>query len=69
MRKPKVYPTTDLVFLECGCCGEFHPRGLPGSVDCRDDAHRFSFEDLDAHYGAAGWEEINLEDQSDEAHE
>jgi hypothetical protein len=35
-----------LRFFECGGCGHWHPFGWTG--DCRDDAHRFSSNDLDA---------------------
>jgi hypothetical protein len=30
------------IFLECGCCGQFHEESFTG--DCRDDAHRYSDE-------------------------
>ncbi len=58
----KVWPK-EAVFIECGQCGHWHARELPGSVDCRDDAHRFPLDDLDHHYGSAGWEEIMLDEQ------
>lgn len=54
---------TNPVFVECGCCGHYHSRDLPGWVDCRDDAHRFTADQLDARYGADGWEEITVEEQ------
>lgn len=52
-------------FFECGCCGGLHWEGLPGAVDCRDDAHRFTFDELDSFYGPIGWEEVTVEDQMD----
>lgn len=51
------------IYAECGCCGHWHSRDLPGYVDCRDDRHRFTSDQLDAKYGATGWEEITIEDQ------
>lgn len=57
------YRKSPPVFYECGCCGEYHHRDLPGTVDCRDNAHRFTVDALDAHYGPAKWEEITLEEQ------
>ena len=67
MAKPKIYPAASPrpTFIECGCCGQMHDRNLPGSIDCRDDAHRFTLDDLDAHYGAANYDEITIEDQMD----
>ena len=32
-------------FIECGCCGHFHPIEFQG--DCRDDSNRFNFMDLE----------------------
>lgn len=63
MLKQKDFPNDAPVFFECGQCGGFHHRNLPGSIDCRDNAHRFTFDELDTLYGPTGWEEINLEDQ------
>ena len=40
-----------IVFYECGGCGHFHPAAFSG--DCRDDANRYSTEDL-----PEGWEEV-----------
>lgn len=50
------------LFVECGCCGHFHSRETPGSIDCRNDAFRFSAEELDAHYGENGWKCLTVED-------
>lgn len=58
-RRPAFYESMkNPVFCECGCCGSYHWRGLPG-----DNAHRFTADQLDALYGVANWEEITLEDQ------
>lgn len=32
------------VYVECGCCGRYHPQEWYG--DCRDDAHRFSLDEI-----------------------
>jgi len=68
MSKAKVFPSRQVfpglpTFFECGQCGHWHSTGLAWNVDCRDDAHRFTLEDLDEHYGVAGWNEVTLEDQ------
>lgn len=64
MNKTKRFPDTiSPVFVECGQCGHWHSRDLPGPVDCRDDSHRFTSDELDEHYGPAKWEEITLEEQ------
>jgi len=47
------------VFLECGCCGCYHPLRWHG--DCRDDNNRFGAIELDDKYGEDGWEEIPYE--------
>ena len=55
------------VFVECGSCGCWHPRD--GAMDCRDDAQRFTPDELDEHYGAGRWEEITLDEQeADDGH-
>lgn len=45
-------------FYFCGICGEWHPAGSDG--DCRDDANRFTYDQLDAKYGVGGWAEVNM---------
>ena len=63
-RHPDEYKTIEpKTFYECDCCGGFHWTGLPGSIDCRDNAHRFNCDELDALYGATNWNEISLEEQ------
>ena len=63
MRHPVEYLTIQpRVFVECGQCGGFHHRDLPGQIDCRDDAHRFIWDELDDLYDFE-WEEITLEEQ------
>lgn len=44
--KPKYYA--------CEICGHNHPWDWNG--DCRDDANRFTDEQLDAKYGPSGYE-------------
>jgi hypothetical protein len=39
-------------YYECGCCGGLHAVELPGSVDCRSDADRFTYDELDEAHGA-----------------
>ncbi len=46
-------------FSECGCCGHFHPIGFTG--DCRDDANRFTAEQLTARYGEDGWDYLDID--------
>lgn len=45
-------------FYQCGCCDQFHPWNFTG--DCRDDANRFSAEDL-----PEGWQEVSQADADD----
>lgn len=55
-------PAHSRVFHECGQCGSLHHRDLPGNIDCRDDAHRFTFDELDERYGRDNWTYWSLED-------
>jgi hypothetical protein len=49
-------------YIECGCCGHFHPKGFYG--DCRNDAYRFTSDQLDEkHGGREGWDYLSEEDQ------
>jgi hypothetical protein len=65
MEKSKVWPEFP-VFFDCGQCGHWHARDLPGFVDCRADEHRFSTSELDDHYGVErAWQVIDLEEQED----
>jgi hypothetical protein len=41
------------VYYECGICGSFHPWNWDG--DCRDDANRFSIEQLNKKHGVTSW--------------
>jgi hypothetical protein len=61
MTKPKIWPRW-AVFFECGVCGHYHAHGLPWWVDCRDDAQRFTCDELDSHYGANRWREESLDE-------
>lgn len=49
-------------FFECGQCGHFHAVDLPGWVDCRDDLHRFTADQLDERFGSDGWQEVDYPD-------
>lgn len=42
------------VYIECGSCGHYHPVEFFG--DCRDDANRFTQDQLDAKH-PKGWKE------------
>jgi hypothetical protein len=44
-----------VLVVECGCCSEYHLADYFG--DCRDDAHRFTSDQLDHQYGLDGWYE------------
>lgn len=54
---------------ECGCCGHFHlvpHKGLFSEDyrdDCRYDANRYDFDELDKLFGQDGWVEISVEEQ------
>ncbi len=39
------------LFVECGCCGGYHAPDYTG--DCRDDAHRYTPEQMEAWHGTA----------------
>lgn len=43
-------------FYDCGICGHWHPANWDG--DCRDDANRYTSDDLDTRYGSDGWQEV-----------
>lgn len=47
-------------FYYCGGCGHWHPPEFMG--DCRDDANRFTTEELEKRYGFDGFEPVNPED-------
>ncbi len=47
--------TSPPVFVDCGSCGHYHRTEYAG--DCRDDAERFTADDLDERYGENGWAE------------
>lgn len=61
------YPPT--IYYECEICGHNHPWEWNG--DCRDDAYRFTDEQLDKMHGLNGyeirtWEERLVEDAEDD---
>jgi hypothetical protein len=60
--KPKIWPRYAR-FFECGVCGSLHAAGTPWWVDCRDDSRRFTIEELDSHYGADQWREVEVEEE------
>jgi hypothetical protein len=49
------------IFEECGGCGHLHVPEFRG--DCRSDANRFSFDQLDEKYGVHGYQWRDLADQ------
>jgi hypothetical protein len=54
---------------ECGGCGHYHLAPLTGDLyrdDCRYDANRFDFMDLDRMFGENGWEDVTEEEECDE---
>ena len=46
-------------YYRCGWCDAYHSVDWWG--DCREDAARFSSEDLDEKHSTFGWEEVELE--------
>ena len=53
-------PEAKPVYYDCEICGYFHPINWNG--DCRDDANRFSYDQLDAKHGVNGYEILTLEE-------
>lgn len=51
-------------YIECGCCGHFHEPEYYG--ECRDDDHRFTWDELDARHGENGWDYKDIEEQMQE---
>jgi hypothetical protein len=49
------------VYYECGICGHCHP--WDWSADCRDDANRFTNQELDDKHGQDGWECRSMEER------
>ena len=54
-------------FYECGICGHMHPINWNG--DCRDDANRFTYDELDAKYGEDNWQEVDMPGWDDDENE
>jgi len=50
-------------YYECGICENWHPADWNG--DCRDDAHRFDPDELDARHGPNGWQAIDMDSVDD----
>lgn len=42
-----------LLYVDCGCCGAMHAAEFTG--DCRDNAARLDYADLDAKHGYGQW--------------
>lgn len=53
---------TKRVYYECGICGHVHPWNWNG--DCREDANRFSLNDLDDRFSEDGYELRSMEDRT-----
>lgn len=51
------------LYVECGSCGHFHRAEFGG--DCRNDAERFTADELDAKHGENGWIYESEEEQLD----
>lgn len=50
------------LFVECGCCGGYHTPDFTG--DCRDDAHRYTPEQMEAWHGPEVWNAVlDLDEQ------
>lgn len=45
-------------FYECGICDHWHSINWDG--DCREDAARFTADDLDIEYGIFGWDAVEM---------
>lgn len=45
-------------YYECGICNHHHSVKWDG--DCRDNANRFTCEQLDAYHGPHGWIEVPM---------
>jgi hypothetical protein len=50
---PKIEPGV-IYYQECDWCGHYHPAGWDG--DCKDDAERYSEEQLNEMHGENGWQ-------------
>jgi hypothetical protein len=60
MRKKieKIWPS-EAQFFRCGACDHWHALDLPGTTDCRDDARRFTTDELDDKYPDMTWEQFD----------
>ena len=45
-------------YHDCGICGHYHP--IAWDDDCRDDANRFTADQLDEKHGASEWLEVDM---------
>ncbi len=49
------------VYYECGICDHFHPWHWDG--DCRDDANRLTYDQLDERHGQDGYELRSMDER------
>ena len=49
------------IYYDCGICDHFHPWGW--NEDCRDDANRLTYDDLDKRHGENGYELRSMEER------
>ena len=47
-------------YYDCGICGHWHPLMWDG--DCREDAYRFTTDEIEAKHGqeGEGWGEVDM---------
>lgn len=55
------------IFYECGICDHVHPWDWDG--DCRDNANRFTRDQLDERFGPHGYELRSMDDRIAEDYE
>ena len=55
----KIFPSKETEFVLCGCCEHYHRTNYYG--DCRNDDERYTFYELEDHYGQGEWVEIETE--------
>jgi hypothetical protein len=59
MEKTRNYPAKENArFVLCGCCEHYHQEKYFG--DCRNDAERFTFYELEDFYGQGVWTELEV---------
>lgn len=51
-----------MLYRECGCCGHYHRMEFTG--DCRENAHRFTADEIEKMHGWTIWDQVlDLEEQ------